>query len=93
MRLNSKNIFTLLLFASAGIFVFAQNKKNADNRFVTYTVDSKKQEVKLYWKNDANENFKSIANLKLWVEKKNKKLLFAANAGMYKTDNSPLGFL
>jgi uncharacterized protein YigE (DUF2233 family) len=91
MRLNSKNIFTFLLFASAGIFVFAQNKKNADNRFVTYTVDSKKQEVKLYWKNDANENFKSIANLKLWVEKKNKKLLFAANAVMYKTDNSPLG--
>ncbi len=91
MLLSKKNIFTLLLFVLAGIFLFSQNKKNGDDRFVTYIVDSKKQEVKLYWKNDTDENLKSIQNLKLWVEKKNKKLLFAANAGMYKTDNSPLG--
>jgi uncharacterized protein YigE (DUF2233 family) len=91
MLFNRKNIFIFLFFASACLFVFAQNKKNAGDHFVTYMVDIKKQELKLYWKNEANENFKSILNLKLWIEKKNKKLLFAANAGMYKTDNSPLG--
>lgn len=92
MRTNIGFILTAVLFlALAEKFVFAQNKKNAGDHFVTYIVNIKKQELKLYWKNDANENFKSIENLKLWVEKKNKKLLFAANAGMYKTDNSPLG--
>jgi uncharacterized protein YigE (DUF2233 family) len=91
MLFNKKNIFIFLFFASACLFVFAQTKKYTDDHFVTYMVDIKKLELKLYWKNEANENFKSIENLKLWLEKKNKKLLFAANAGMYKTDNSPLG--
>ena len=73
MRTNIGFILTAVLFlALAEKFVFAQNKKNACDRFVTYIVDIKKQELKLYWKNDANENFKSIENLKLWVEKKNK---------------------
>ena len=82
---------TILLLATAEIFVFARKEPTDDNRFITYTVDPKKQDVKLYWKDDRNENFRSIQNLKSWLDKNNKELVFAMNAGMYKPDNSPQG--
>jgi len=82
---------TLFILATAGIIVFAQKKKSVDDRFVTYIVDTKKQDIKLYWKNDKQENFKSILNLKNWLDKNQKMLAFAMNAGMYKQDNSPQG--
>lgn len=80
-----------MLLATAVIVAFAHNKKNADEHFVIYTVDTKKQDIKLYWKNDKHENFKSIRNLKNWLDKKDQKLVFAMNAGMYTRDNSPQG--
>lgn len=73
--------------------IFLLQKKEAldDNRFISYVVNPTKQNLQFYWKNDSNENFKSIANLHNWLTKKNKKLVFAMNGGMYKQDNSPQG--
>ena len=89
MKPNRTFILTItILFAAAGIFVFA---KKTDDRFINYTVDTKKEDIQLYWKDDRNENFRSIQNLKLWLEKNKRKLVFAMNAGMYKPDNSPQG--
>src|SRR6187401_2041880 len=81
-------IFTLATFC---IFGFSVKEKKFYEGFVSYVVDIKKQDLKLYWKDDKQQNFKSILNLKTWLEKNNKKLAFAMNAGMYKEDNSPLG--
>jgi uncharacterized protein YigE (DUF2233 family) len=75
----------------AGIFVFAQRQKITDDRFLSYIVDTKKQDIKFYWRNEKQENFKSIQNLKKWLDLNHKKLVFAMNAGMYKQDNSPQG--
>lgn len=77
--------------ATASIFAFTQKEKTSDERFINYTIDTKKQDLKLYWKDDKQQNFKSIQSLKTWLEKNNEKLIFAMNAGMYKEDNSPLG--
>ena len=82
---------TFLFFATVSIFAFTQKEKNTDEKFISYTVDPKKQDLKLYWKDIKQQNFKSIQNLKTWLEKNNKKLVFAMNAGMYKEDYSPLG--
>lgn len=79
----------VLIIALAGIFINA--KIVADDLFLTYKVDLKKQDLRLYWKNDNNQNIGSIQNLKLWLEGKNRILEFAMNAGMYKKDNSPQG--
>lgn len=59
--------------------------------FLVYKVNPKLQQLKLFWKDDNNKPFKSILNLKNWLETRNKKLVFATNAGMYQVDNSPLG--
>jgi uncharacterized protein YigE (DUF2233 family) len=82
---------TVLLFLLGGLLLLSGRSVTDDDLFISYTVDTKKQDLRLYWKDDKNEVFRSIENLKSWVEKNKKKLVFAMNGGMYKTDNSPLG--
>jgi uncharacterized protein YigE (DUF2233 family) len=83
-------IFLILLMSMT--FFFLRKKDNIDdNRFISYFINPKEQNIQFYWKNDSNENFRSIGNLQYWLAKKNKKLIFAMNAGMYKKDNSPQG--
>ena len=82
-------LFLVLLIAGANMR-FIPGRQDSD-LFVSYTVDVKKADLRLYWKNDKNEQFNSIANLKTWVESKNKKLVFAMNGGMYMEDRAPLG--
>jgi len=80
-----------LFLVIANLFPFAAISQTDESRFVTYTVDCKKQSLKFYWKNDRGEKFKSIESLKSWLEGNNATPVFAMNAGMYKEDNSPLG--
>lgn len=81
----------IILLATTGVVTFARKQNKFNHHFITYTVDTKKQELKLYWKDDKKEVFRSIQNLKNWLGKRNEKLVFAMNAGMYKQDNSPQG--
>lgn len=78
--------FVLLLTAIASFISPPQNDK-----ILSYIVDPEKQDLRLYWKSDSGEIFRSIGNLKKNIERKNRKLIFAMNGGMYQTDNSPLG--
>lgn len=79
------------LFLTAVLMLFLSADVYDKSDFVTYVVDTKKQDLKLYWKNEKEERFGSILNLKNWVENKNKVLDFAMNAGMYNADNAPQG--
>lgn len=92
MNRNRIIILTILIAISTlGYIVFRKSMIETDERFVSYIVNTKTQDIKLYWKNEEQENFKSIQNLNTWLDKNQKKLLFAMNAGMYKQDNSPQG--
>jgi len=82
---------TLTILAIAGLIAFGQTKPKTDQRFISYTLDAKKQDLKFYWKDDSQQIFKSISNLKSWLDTKNKDLKFAMNGGMFKKDNSPHG--
>ncbi|RWY49348.1 hypothetical protein [Mucilaginibacter gilvus] len=76
-----------LLFGIATTFAFTQQ----DDVFLSYRIDPKKQEIKLYWQNKQGQNFASIQNLKTSLEKNKQTLLFAMNGGMYKPGGSPQG--
>ena len=80
-------MFIVVVIATLSI----QFSFNLDTDFVSYTVNPKKQNVGMYWKNEQNLNFGSLQNLKLWLNKNNKELLFGMNGGMYKKDKSPQG--
>ena len=83
-------IVTIVILCVTGLFIISFSKAKEDF-FIVYHVNPKKKDVKLFWKDDKNQAFKTILNLKNWLETKNQTLVFAMNAGMYKVDNSPLG--
>lgn len=80
-------LFFLLLFSMS----FIPMREIDDERFITKVVDLKTEELKLYWKNDKGEIMKNFENLSSFLETKNKRLVFAMNAGMFKKDFSPQG--
>jgi uncharacterized protein YigE (DUF2233 family) len=90
MPLRTLFTLSLVLIIGSAHMRFSTGRQDSD-LFVTYKVDVKKSDLRLYWKNDRNEQFNSIANLKSWIESRHKKLVFAMNGGMYMEDRSPLG--
>ncbi|TAF11653.1 MAG: hypothetical protein EAZ75_01470 [Flavobacteriia bacterium] len=91
--MSKKGTFIILLIIaiiSVGFYQFGK-PANEDDRFVSYIVNPKKQNLEFFWKNKKEEHFKNAENLISWLKSKNKKLLFSTNGGMYKKDNSPQG--
>lgn len=89
---QSKIILSTIIVLLVVVVMFAFTWVQPDESlFISYIVNPKKQDLKLYWKGDSNTNFGSIQNLIQWLDKHNRKLVFAMNAGMYKPDASPQG--
>lgn len=86
-------IFLVILTAlfSATICCSDTKKDQADERFVSYFINPQKEHLKLYWKDENGATFRSIGELKAWLEEKKLSLKFAMNGGMYKKDHSPQG--
>lgn len=82
-----KNFIFLFIF-----FIFScQNKTKKENDFVIYTANPKEQNISLYWENENGDAFKSIRNLKNYLNNKGEKLIFAMNGGMFEPNNIPKG--
>lgn len=63
-----------------------------DKQFDIYQVDYTGNNIQLCWKDDKGKKLISLTALKAYTEKKkNKRLAFATNAGIYLEDNSPQG--
>ncbi|AXT51798.1 hypothetical protein D1818_13445 [Aquimarina sp. BL5] len=88
-----KNIVTVLFLALCLIIISFTNLKrsNIENTFISYEIDLKHQNIRFYWKNNVNENYRNFQNLKSELQKNNKDLIFAMNGGMYNKDLSPQG--
>ncbi|RZJ24821.1 MAG: hypothetical protein EOO48_14150, partial [Flavobacterium sp.] len=82
--------FSIFFLLIAGIVSFSI-KIRQDDKILSYTADLRKQDIGFYWKDDNGEILKSIQNLKSYLERKNRTLVFASNGGMYKKDNTPQG--
>jgi uncharacterized protein YigE (DUF2233 family) len=63
----------------------------SDERIISYTVDLKKQSMELYWKDDSGALFGNFRRLKEWLARRQRRLVFAMNGGMFKADRSPVG--
>ncbi|ESU25225.1 putative periplasmic protein [Flavobacterium limnosediminis JC2902] len=86
-------VIFLIIISSISVGFYVQSKKSKidHDRFISYVVNPKKRNVEFYWKNEKGENFKNAENLKFWLKKQKRELVFATNGGMYKKDNSPQG--
>lgn len=63
----------------------------SNDSILSYSVDPKSQDVRMYWKDKNGNLIKNFRNLRALVENQQTVLLFAMNGGMYKEDNTPLG--
>ncbi|MDF2454609.1 MAG: hypothetical protein K0R51_602 [Cytophagaceae bacterium] len=88
---NKTFILTIALSLTVGVFSFNTHYSLQEEKIVSYSVDLKAYDVKLYWKDDKGSTLNSIQNLKNYLDKNKLNLVFAANAGMYKADHSPQG--
>lgn len=91
-----KLLGTLLLLTTFGVIADAGlvgciNKTTSEDHILSYVVDVKRQNLQFYWKDDEGNILNTFENLKTWLQKKHKKLIFAANGGMFQEDYSPLG--
>jgi uncharacterized protein YigE (DUF2233 family) len=62
-------------------------------RFTTIRVDVRTAHLELFLRDDAGHTFHRFDRLKTWLAAKNRRLLFAMNAGMFKPDFSAVGLL
>lgn len=85
---HKRSFLIALLLIAAGLLAFAPGN---DPRIVSYVVDPQKQQVQFFWKDADGHIYRNIGNLKTSLAASGRKLVFAMNGGMYKTDNSPLG--
>lgn len=72
MQIHIKNGFAFILtafFCILSLHAFPQASLT-DDRFITYQVNPKKQNLQLYWKDDKKQPLKSILNLKIMLEKR-----------------------
>lgn len=89
---QKERIFIGSFFFLITMFISCRTNPNSTSyKIVSYTVDTRDQDLRLYWKNEKGEVFGSIETLKNHLESQNLTLSFAMNGGMFKEDLSPVG--
>ncbi|MES2318011.1 MAG: phosphodiester glycosidase family protein [Pseudomonadota bacterium] len=62
-----------------------------DARFTVVTIDTARQDLALFLNDDAGAPLHGFTRLAAWLQARNKRLVFAVNAGMYHPDFAPVG--
>lgn len=93
---TSMNKKTALVCAALAVMLLAglvcvNCKSNNRAAFISYRVNLRQVQLKLYWKDEKNQRFKSLKNLKAWLDARGQKLVFAMNAGMFNPKYAPQG--
>lgn len=80
-----------IFWLAAGFYLFKKSRTAADERFITYTADTRNEDIRLYWKDSTGKDFRNIGNLLAWAQQQQLTFNFAMNGGMYQPDFSPVG--
>ncbi len=91
---NNKRLLVFLIISiiiSGGFVTLTSEFESVNDNIVSYTADTKSQNIAFYWKDDSGQIIRSLGSLKTIVESKNEELVFAMNGGMFNKDNSPKG--
>lgn len=62
-----------------------------ETAFFIYIVDTRQNDVLFFWKDGMGKRYRNFRKLKHDVERSNRRLLFATNAGMYTPERDPKG--
>jgi uncharacterized protein YigE (DUF2233 family) len=61
------------------------------NKYSIAALDLKQEELRLFWKDDKGKPFTTFRSLETWLKSQKKELLLATNAGIFDTNEAPLG--
>lgn len=64
-----------------------------NDHYLVRIVNPRKDDLRLYWKDDEGKRLGDFQALEKFVVKKGERLVFAANAGMFEPDFRPVGLL
>ena len=59
--------------------------------FISYRVDLRRTSLRLYWHDEHNRAFHSLAGLRTWLTAHQQNLIFAMNGGMFNPNFAPQG--
>lgn len=83
--------FKSFLFFLITLLSVNSSKAILNSRILSYEINLHTQQLDFYWKDAQGNNYGSLKNLKVAIEKEGKELVFAMNGGMYLKDRSPQG--
>lgn len=90
-RVRLSLIGASLLCCGVAQAVECGTKTVGDTPFTVCRVDLKAEQLELFWRDDTGRPFRQFSALRDALGAKDKRLVFAVNAGMYRPDFSPVG--
>ncbi|PJJ60523.1 phosphodiester glycosidase family protein [Hymenobacter chitinivorans] len=81
----------IILLALGGLGLSLICCSPTDSGYVSYQVDLRRQDLRLYWKDEQNQRLGSLGRLSAWLSGQGRRVVFAMNAGMFRPDYSPQG--
>ncbi len=91
---NTKYSHSILVVIGLLLVVFSftsPNFSDTDDKIIFTTINPKQGSLKMFLKNEANTNYRSLKQLRDQLSEQNTRLVFAMNGGMYLKDGSPQG--
>lgn len=84
-------VLTTLILSTLLVTGSGAKKLFREDNIVSCIIDPQKQDFQLYWKDDSGHIMGNIRHLIDYLERRHKKLVFAMNGGMFRSDSSPVG--
>ncbi len=81
----------ILICCGAAIGWYFLQKPAADNHFLSYAADPRRQSIRLFYQDEHNRRFGSLGQLRAWLAQRSDSLVFALNGGMYAPGGVPKG--
>ncbi|QIX60528.1 hypothetical protein HER32_04740 [Hymenobacter sp. BT18] len=81
----------VLLALSAALPACTPPDSTDASQFISYTVNPRRQTLRLYWRDEQGQPLRSLGRLRDWLMGRGQRLVFACNGGMYRTGPVPLG--
>ncbi|MBF9224099.1 phosphodiester glycosidase family protein [Hymenobacter ruricola] len=90
------NKYKVLLLAALapvllGLLIPLARQLVGTSPFISYRADVRRTPLRLYWKDEHGQRFRSLEGLKSWLGARGQKLVFAMNAGMFNPQYAPQG--
>lgn len=86
-----RTLLSLFFLATTAMAFEIETKETLDIRVTLCEVDLAKDQIDLFLNDTSGHPYRTFSKLKSDLAKENKTILFAANAGMYHDDFSPVG--